>query len=386
MRTYFDYNATAPLDPEVYEAMEPFLRSRHGNAASRHEEGRSAHDAVERARAQIATAINAQPADVFFTSSGTESNNMIIKGIATRQPATRIVTSGIEHPCVLCAARTMAQRGNSFLPVGVDAQGLLDFDDLAASIAGPEPVLVSVMLANNESGVIQDVARVAAVGHAAGAVVHSDAAQALGKIAVDFKALDVDALTLSGHKARGPMGIAALVVKPEVAYDPLLDGGGQERGMRSGTLNVAGIVGFGKAAELAHARVQRDQAYLAGLQRTLEGLLTESGAVVFSEGALRLPNTSYFGFPNIEGEALVVMLDQAGFAVTSGSACASTKNEPSHVLLAMGLSETTARTAVRVSLGRENNVDKIQQFAATIRDLAERLGQMAAVSGWPQES
>ena len=380
MRAYFDHNATAPLDPEVFAAMEPYLRGLGGNASSRHEEGRIAHEAVERAREQVASAVNARPSEVVFTSSGTESNNTIIKGVASLSDARVIVTSAVEHPCVHCAARAMQRRGHDFVPVGVDERGLLDFEDLETTLGGAKASIVSVMLANNESGVIQDVARVAEVGHAHKVVVHTDAAQALGKVEVDFAALGVDAMTLSGHKARGPMGVAALVARTQVEYEPLMEGGGHEGGARSGTLNVPGIVGFGKAAELAAKRPAEEAKRLGKMRDELEGRLEAAGAVVFGKGAERLPNTSYFGIAGIEGESLVVMLDQSGFAVASGSACASTKNEPSHVLLAMGLSEETARTAVRVSLGAGNDAEQVSRLADAVKQVVSRLSQMVAIA------
>lgn len=379
MRAYFDHNATTPVDEEVKQAM---AACDFGNAASRHEEGRAAFEAVERARAQVAAAVNAQAAEVVFTSSGTESNNMIVKGVAARSPRRVIATSGIEHPCVHCAARAVADGPGDkvFAPLAVDADGVLDLADVERILAGGEVALLSVMLANNESGVIQDVAKVAEL--AAGrTVVHTDAAQMLGKQPVDFAALGVDAMTLSAHKARGPKGMAALVLKASVDCAPLHDGGGQEEGLRSGTLNVPGIVGFGKAAELAAGRVEAESVRLGGLQERLEAKLRASGAVIFGAGASRrLPNTTYFGFEGIEGEALVVMLDQNGFALASGSACASTKNEPSHVLLAMGCDEVQARTAVRCSLGRESDAEQVDRFAATVSELATSLRSMAAIA------
>lgn len=381
MRAYFDHNATAPLDAEVRRAMAACEEATFGNAASRHAEGRAAHEAVERARAQVARAVNAQPHEVVFTSSGTESNNLLVKGVAARSAKKVVAASGVEHPCVLCAARTVAAGpgGRVFLPLAVDAEGVVDLADVEAALAGGDVALLSVMLANNESGVIQDVAEVAR--RAAGrTVVHTDAAQALGKIEVDFAALGVDAMTLSAHKARGPKGVAALVAKEELDCAPLHDGGGQEKGLRSGTLNVAGIVGFGRAAELAAERAAAEGGRLAALREGLEERLRASGATVFGAGAPRLPNTVYFGYPGIEGEALVVMLDQNGFAVASGSACASTKNEPSHVLLAMGCSEEQARTAVRCSLGLESDAAQVESFAAAAAQLAGSLRGMAAAS------
>lgn len=378
MRSYFDHNATAPLDVAVLESMLPYLHGGCGNASSRHEDGRRSYEAVERARTQVAAAVNARPAEVFFTSSGTESNNLVIKGVTARSSRTNVVISGIEHPCVLCAARAMARRGGTMVPLAVDEQGLLDFADLDASLADGNAAIVSVMLANNETGVVQDVARVVAAAQATGTVVHSDAAQALGKIPVDFASLGVDAMTLSGHKARGPMGIAALVKRAAVDCEPLLEGGGHEDGLRSGTLNVPGIVGFGQAAELAAARVVAEGKRLAVLRGELEACLQAQDAVVFGQAAPRLPNTSYFGIPGIEGETLVVLLDQAGFAVTSGAACATNKNEASHVLQAMGMSELVARTAVRVSLGAGNDQSQVVAFCAAVQEIAARLHSMAA--------
>ena len=360
--------------------MEPHLRGLHGNTASRHEEGRNASDAVERARFQVAGAVNARPSEVVFTSSGTESNNTIVKGVATLSSAKTILTSAIEHPCVHCAARAMQRRGHNFIPIGVDSEGILDLEDLEQTLIEQEVSIVSVMLANNETGVIQDIKEISEIAHKHGAVMHTDAAQALGKIKVDFAGLGVDAMTVSGHKARGPMGVAALVVKSDIECEPLLEGGGHENGSRSGTLNVPGIVGFGIAAELAAKRQEAEALRLAKLRDELESRLESIGAVVFGKNARRLPNTLYFGIPGIEGESLVVMLDQSGFAAASGSACSSTKNEPSHVLLAMGHTEEVARTAVRVSLGIGNDAGQAQKFADTVIEVAGRISKMAAVA------
>lgn len=376
---YLDYNATAPLHPEVLDVMLPFLKDGYGNPASRHTPGRAAFEAVEQARAQIATAINTQPEYICFTSSGTESNNQIIKGVISASTRTKVVTSGIEHPCVHCAARNVARHGGTFLPVNVDEHGLFDNEELHASV-DDNTAIVSVMLANNESGVIQDVATASEIAKNAGAVMHTDAAQALGKIPIDFTALNVDAMTLSAHKARGPLGVAALVLKTEVACDPLLEGGGQEEGRRSSTLNVPGIVGFGQAAMLAAKRAEETGEQLAKLRDTFEEKIHTAGATIFGHGVPRLPNTSYFGFTGIEGESLVVMLDQAGFAVASGSACSTTKNEPSHVLLAMGADPITAKTAVRLSISTETTAEQLDACAAAIIEITTRLGAMAAVT------
>ena len=377
---YLDYNATAPLDETALAAMTPFLREEFGNPSSRHKYGRRARDGVERARAQVARAVGARPEEVVFTASGTESNNTIIKGVAAMSVRETIAVGATEHPCVLCAARSTARLGLGYSPVGVDENGRIDRDDLRETLAGGKCALVSVMLANNETGVIEDIAELAEMARSAGALFHTDAAQALGKIPVDFRALGADAMTISAHKAHGPKGAAALVARREADWAPLLEGGGHEEGRRSGTENAAAIAGFGAAAEIASARAEADGARLRELRDRTESALTAAGAMIFGGGALRLPNTSCFGFPGIDGESLVVMLDQSGFALASGAACSSMKEEPSHVLLAMGFAEEAARTAVRFSAGRGTTTEQAESFAATAGALAERLRGMASVA------
>ena len=377
-RAYLDYNATTPLAEGVLEAMLPFLEQHHGNPSSRHDEGRIVRQAIDEARARVAQAVNAHPEQVIFTASGTESNNAIVRGIAARDSRRRLVIGAIEHPCVLCAARTAAQDGtHSLIPVACDAQGSYDLEDLAASAVAGETALVSLMLANNETGVIQDIAAAASISHQAGTIIHVDAAQGLGKIPIDFAALGADALTISAHKAGGPKGIAALIARREIDWAPLLEGGGQEGGMRSSTENVAGIVGFGKAAELAARRAQ-DTRQLASLRDGLESRLVEAGAVIFGSEARRLPNTCFFALPQINGETLVMMLDQAGFAAASGSACSSFKEDASHVLLAMDVPEDLASCAVRASLGPDTSRQQVAAFAEAVAELALRLRSMAA--------
>ena len=379
-RIYLDYNATTPLAEGVLEAMLPFLAEGHGNPSSRHEEGRAARQAIDDARARIARAVNARPEQVIFTASGTESNNAIIRGIAACDRRPRLVIGAIEHPCVLCAARTAAQDGiHSLIPVACDASGRYDPEDLAASTTAGETALVSLMLANNETGVIQDVTAAGSIAHEAGAVMHVDAAQALGKIPIDFSALGADALTISAHKAGGPKGVAALIAKRDLDWAPLLEGGGQEGGMRSSTENVAGIVGFGKAAELAARRAQ-DQQHTARLRDRLENRLIRAGATIFGADADRLPNTCLFALPQINGETLVMMLDQAGFAAASGSACSSFKDDASHVLLAMEVPGDLAAGAVRASLGPDTGQAQVDAFADAVETLAQRLCSMAATA------
>ena len=377
---YLDHNATTPLDASALAAMTPFLREEFGNPSSRHEYGRRARDAVERARAQTAKAAGAKPEEVVFTASGTESNNTFIKGAALMSTRGVVATGATEHSCVLCAARATARGGMVHAPIAADANGMTDLDDLRDILSGGDCALVSVMLANNETGVIQRAAEIGELAHAAGALFHTDAAQALGKIPVDFAALGADAMTLSAHKAYGPKGAAALIVRRDADWAPLLDGGGHEEGRRSGTENVPAIVGFGAAAELAAARAAEDAKTIAPLRDRAERTLAAAGAMIFGGASPRLPNTCCFGFPGIDGEALVVMLDQSGFALASGAACSSMKNDPSHVLLAMGFDPDIARCAVRFSAGRGTTEEEVDRFAATAVDIAGRLRGMAAMT------
>ena len=328
---HLDYNAGAPLDPRALEAMLPFLREEFGNASSGHSFGRRARRAVETAREQVAEAAGARPSEVVFTSSGTESNNTIIKGAALMSMRQTTAVAATEHPCVLCAARSLQRGGGAYVPLAVDSRGVLDMDDLRKTLAGGDCALVSVMRANNETGVLQDVAAIAKEAKAAGAIMHTDAAQALGKVPVDFSGWGADAMTLSAHKARGPKGVAALIVRPEVDWAPLLEGGGHENGRRSSTENVAGIVGMGAACALA-AESLAQAGRLAAMRDKMEKALTAAGAVIFGREAERLPNTSLFGFPKVDGDGMAAMLDQSGFAVATGAACSSMKEEPSHVL------------------------------------------------------
>ncbi len=375
---YLDYNATTPVHPDVLEAMLPYLRGEFGNASSRHSFGRRARAAVENAREQVAAAVGAHPAEVVFTASGTESNNTIIKGVALMSLRSIAAVSATEHPCVLCAARTLQRAGGGYVPLSVDADGLLEMDDLIQTVAGGDCAIVSVMYANNETGVLQDIKSVAEKAKAAGAVMHTDAAQALGKVPLNFAGCGADAMTLSAHKAYGPKGVAALIVRREVDWAPLLDGGGHENGRRSSTENVAGIVGMGAACARAE-KMLAGADNLRALRDEMESALVAAGATIFAANAPRLPNTSLFGFPGVDGESMVLMLDQSGFAAASGAACSSMKDEPSHVLLAMGAPPDEARTAVRVSLGADTSAESVARFVAAAKALNSRLTSMAAV-------
>ena len=380
---YLDWNATTPLDPAVRAAMLPWLGAaepaRFGNASSRHEYGRQARAAVDEARARVAAAVGAHATEIIFTSGGSEANNLFLKGAAATMRPALVAVSAIEHPCVREPARQLQRAGWTLREIAVDAQGRIDAADWQAVIDA-RPRLVSAMLANNETGVLQDIAPMAASARAAGAWFHTDAVQALGKIELDFRALGVHAMTLSAHKLGGPLGAGALVVDKRVELSPLIAGGGQERGLRSGTENVAAIVGFGVACERAVSRRAEEAVRIAALRDEAQAALVELGASVFSAGASRLPNTVFFAVRDIDGETLVGKLDRAGFAVASGSACSSANPEPSHTLLAMGVAPEVARGAVRISLGRDTGADDVRRFIETFARVVGELKNLASVA------
>jgi cysteine desulfurase len=379
MPAYLDHNATTPLDARVLEAMLPYLRGRFGNGSSRHSLGREAKEAMDLARERVAEAVNAHPGQVTFTSGGTEANNLFIKGAAACLKPGQLVYSAIEHPCVANPAQELLKQGWRLRRLAVDSTGRLDRNDMQDALS-EDTRLVSVMLANNETGVVQDVTGVSQSARERGALVHTDAVQALGKMPVDFRKLGVHALTLSGHKIYGPKGAGALVADKAVEIAPLLTGGGQEKGLRAGTENVAAIVGLGLACELAVQELGQRTNQAMELRRRLETGLAELGAVIFGREAERLANTTYFAFPHMDGETLVVEMDRAGFAVASGSACSSDSSEPSAVLLAMGVEPTLAKGAVRVSLGRDNTTEEIDRFLLALRRELERLMNFAALT------
>lgn len=376
---YFDHNATTQLDSLVLDAMLPWLQQQTGNPTSRHGFGRSARDAIEHARTQVAHACGAYANQVIFTGSGTEANNFAIKGMAVSQPVSQILTSAIEHPCVTRPALAMQTLGYTSQAIAVDSQGKVDLAQFKNQLKTPTG-FVSVMLANNETGVVQDVAEIAQLARVSGALMHTDAVQALGKIEVNFADLNVHAMTVSSHKIHGPQGAAALILDKRVDIQPLLEGGGQERGLRSGTENVAAIVGFGLACELAANNVASYQAHTQALRDQFEQGLAALKVNIFGNQVARLSNTSFFAVNDIEGETLVMALDRQGYAVASGSACSSDSTEPSHVLLAMGIHGDVARGAVRVSFSAKNTARQVADFLAILNNEINKLKQMTAIA------
>jgi len=361
MTIYFDHNATTPLDKTALEAMLPFMEACYANPSSIHSQGRVARAAIDKAREQVAELVNAHPSQVIFTSGGTEANNLALKGAARGMALDSIVTSAIEHPSVRDVARYMATSMKHDL-LSVDGNGRVLVNSIESVIKPNYGQMFSVMLANNETGVVQDIALLADKVRAAGHYFHTDAVQAAGKVDVDFAELNVNLMSLSSHKIYGPKGVGALIYDKSIDIEPILHGGGQEKGLRSGTENVAAIVGFGKAAELAKCHQKNRIEHLSGLQQYFEKQLKKiSGIVIFADHVSRLPNTTFFSLPGIDGEALLMHLDLHDIAVTSGSACASKSLSPSHVLVAMGIEESIARSAIRVSFGAQNTRAEIDE-------------------------
>jgi cysteine desulfurase len=378
-RSYLDYNATAPLRAEVREAVIGAL-SLYGNPSSVHAEGRAARAAIEAARAKVANLVAARPEDVIFTSSGTEANALALAAQAGE--AWHCYMSAVEHPSVLSGGRFYRETTTT---IPVTSDGVIDLDGLTRQLAKHRPggwrPFVSLMAANNETGAIQPVPDAAKIVHEAGGLLHSDAVQAAGRVPLDMPALGADMMSLSAHKIGGPKGVGALVLRKGVSVEPLIKGGGQERRRRAGTENVAGIVGFGAAADLAGADLAR-AAEIAKLRDELEtsALALAPDAVVLSVRVPRLPNTTCLAVPGAKAETLVIGLDLAGVAVSSGSACSSGKVEASHVLSAMGVAPELAQGAIRVSLGFATSNTDIKSFLRAFGELIKRLKQSRKVA------
>jgi cysteine desulfurase len=373
-RIYLDHNATTPVDPRVLDAMLPFLREGFGNPSSLHWFGQRARAVVEEARARVAELVGAEPAAIVFTASGTESDNTALRGVVTKAkgPRTGIVCSAIEHHAVLNAAKALGEGGRPLGIARVHAGGALDLDDLAAKV-DERTALVSVMLVNNETGVVQPVAEAARLAHGRGALVHCDAVQAAGRLPFDVRALDVDLLTLSAHKLYGPKGVGCLYVRRGTPMAPLVLGGPQERNRRAGTENVAGVVGFGAAAALAREGLEGEAVRIGALRDRLEGrLLAIPGTHRNGEGP-RVPNTTNVSFEGTEAEGLLMGLDLEGVAVSTGAACAAGGVEPSHVLRAMGLAPERVQSSLRFSLGRTTTQDDVDRAGDVVAAVVARM-------------
>ncbi|TMQ61611.1 MAG: cysteine desulfurase [Candidatus Eisenbacteria bacterium] len=371
-RIYLDHNASTPVRPEVLEAMLPYFGEHFGNASSVHAFGQEAKGAVEDARAQVAALLNATPGEIVFTSGGTESDNIGVIGGAKALPfkGRHIIVSAIEHDAVRHAADALEREGYTVTRVAPDARGVVSAESVAAAIR-PDTALVSVMAANNETGVAQPVAEIGQVCASRGVAFHVDAVQAAGKIPIDVQAWQATLATIAGHKFYGPKGVGALYVKRGFKPVPLQFGGEHEKGRRPGTENVPAIVGLGKASELAREELDQNGPRIGRLRDRLETGLLERvpGVVRHGQGAPRVPNTSHLSFVGAEGEHLILSLDMKGVAVSSGAACKAGSSHPSHVLLAMGVPREIAQAAVRFSLGRcstEQEIDRVLEIVPAV--------------------
>lgn len=378
-RIYFDNSATTPLDPRVTQAMQPFLTGAFGNPSSLHWAGREARAAVDYARQQIASLFNAQPKEVVFTASGTEADNMALIGVieACGQRETHLITSAIEHPAILETCRYLERRDVDVTYLSVDGDGQIEPYDLITALR-PTTRLVSIMAANNVVGTVQPISELSRITHEHGALFHTDAVQAAGKIPLNVQTQRIDLLSVSAHKLHGPKGVGALIVRDGVPLAPLVHGGGQERGLRSATENVAGIVGLGKAAEIAREEMSTEAAHLVHLRdRLIDTIQTIlPNAYLIGHRYRRLPGHVCLGLAGQEGEAIKVLLalDEAGIAISTGSACSAHHgSEPSYILRAMGFDVIRARGSLRITLGRFNTEAEVERFLEVLPKVAAEL-------------
>ncbi len=379
---YMDHHATTPVDPRVLEAMLPYFTDRFGNAASRnHSFGWTAEEGVENARGQIAALIGANPKEIIFTSGATESNNLAIKGAAWmyREKGNHIITQVTEHKAVLDTCKHLEKEGYEVTYLPVQKDGRIDLDDLRRAIT-PKTILISIMYANNEIGVVQPIAEIGKIAKEKGVFFHTDGVQAVGKIPVDVAKDGIDLMALTAHKLYGPKGVGALYVRrknPRVQLAAIIDGGGHERGMRSGTLNVPGIVGFGKACEIAHKEMPEESERLRRLRDRLKDGLFAKLDEVFINGSLihRLPHNLNISFAYVEGESLLMGIND--IAVSSGSACTSATLEPSYVLKALGVGEDLAHTSIRFGLGRFNTEEEVDYATDRVVQVVTRLRELS---------
>jgi cysteine desulfurase len=380
---YLDHNATTPIDERVLEAMLPWLQEGFGNPSSVHSKGRQARAALDQAREQVAQLVSAHPGQVIFTSSGTEANNAALKGVAFRSSPGRIAISAIEHASVRGPAEALKRQAWQVDMAAVDGDGICQAEYLDAVLSA-ETRIASVMWANNETGTIQPVHELADLCRERGVLFHTDAVQAAGKLEVDFSASGAHLLSLSAHKLYGPKGVGALIADKSVDMEPLLHGGGQEKERRGGTENLASIVGFGKAAELARIELIERRRHVEELRRYFESRLRQllPEVVIFAEEAERLGNTVLLSIPGLEGQTLIMSLDKIGIEVSSGSACGSEHSEPSPVLKAMGVAREIALGAIRISLGKQNTMQDIERLIGALESQVRQLRSMAANIGW----
>ncbi len=378
-RIYMDHSATTPVDDRVMDVMKPYFSEKYGNASSLHTLGQNAQRAMEDAREKVAKVIHAKPSEIYFTSGGTESNNTAIKGtaFARKEEGTHIVTTKIEHDCILNACKWLEKRGFEVTYLNVDENGLIDHGDLESSLR-EETILVSIMHANNEIGTLQDMKKIGEIVRDSNAYLHTDAVQSVTKLPIDVDEMGVDMLTVSSHKLYGPKGVGCLFARKGITIDPLLHGGGHERGLRSGTENIAGIVGFGEAMRLGEEerpdvipRIEKMR------DKIIKNVLEIDNTYLNGHPTKRLPINANFSFKFIEGESLVLSLDSKGIETSTGSACSSKSLKPSHVLLAIGLKPEEAHGSLRLTLGKDNTEEDVDYLLEVLPEVVGNLREIS---------
>ena len=377
MRVYLDHAATTPVDEKVLEEMLPYFTKKYGNASSLHSFGREARDAIERSRERVAELIGAESEEIIFTAGGTESDNIAIKGIAFREGKGHIITSQIEHPAVMATCQHLEKKGFDVTYLPVDKYGMVSPEDVENAIRD-DTILITIMHANNEIGTVEPIEEIAKIARENEIVFHTDAVQSVGKIPVNVKRIGMDMLSISAHKIYGPKGVGALYIKKGTKIEAIIHGGGHEKGLRPSTENVPGIVGLGKACELAEKRMEEDMKRMQRLRdRLIKGVLEIEESYLNGHPEKRLPNNAHFRFAAVEGESLILSLDDKGIAGSTGSACSSKKLKPSHVLMAIGLNEVQAHGSLRLTLGRENTEEEIDYVIEVLPPILEKLRAMS---------
>lgn len=385
-RIYFDHSATTPVDRQVASLMVEYMTDKFGNPSSVHAFGRESRKAVDEAREKVATLLGANANEIYFTSGGTEGDNLALKGVAyaNRKKGNHIITSNIEHHAILHTCEQLEKEGFTVTYLPVDENGMVRLEDIKKAITD-KTILISIMFANNEVGTIQPVKEIGSLAREKGIYFHTDAVQAVGSIPVDVKAMNIDLLSLSGHKFHGPKGVGALYIRRGVRIEAIQHGGGHERNMRAGTENVPGIVGLGKAAEIATSEMEKKIAYISGLRdKLMRGIMEKIPHTKLNgHPTERLPGNANFSFHYLEGESLLLNLDLKGIAASSGSACTSGSLDPSHVLLAMGLTHEVAHGSLRLTLGRGNTEAEVDYCLEVLPEIVDRLRQMSPL--WNDE-
>tara|TARA_Y100000310_G_scaffold345138_1_gene462122 strand:- start:8160 stop:9320 length:1161 start_codon:yes stop_codon:yes gene_type:complete len=381
-RIYLDHGATTPVDKEVMKAMQPYFTEKYGNVSSLHSFGREAKEAIDKAREHIAKLINAEPKEVIFTSGGTEADNMAIKEIAfnNREKGNHIITSKIEHPAVENTCKFLEKMGFKITYLAVDKEGFVSTEELEKAIT-KETILVSIMHANNEIGTIQPIEEIGKTCKENNIYFHTDTVQTVGKVPIDVKKMNVDLLSSSAHKLYGPKGVGFLFVREGTKIGSLIHGGNHENGLRAGTENVAGIVGFGKACELAMERMNKGTTHLTNLRdKLIKGVLEIEDCWLNGHPSKRLPGNANFSFKYIEGESLLMYLDEKGIAASTGSACSTKELKPSHVLTAIGLKPEEAHGSLRLTLGKDNTEEDVEYVLKALPEIVEKLRQMSPLA------